>query len=76
MSTILPEGTLFARIVEVVPDVIIEVRLPEVRWLQIHRKVAEYLEAGVTYVCVFDEQTRSCYVVHSDDGPRIPTADK
>jgi Uma2 family endonuclease len=71
-----PEGPLPNHYLEVAPDLVFEVRSPGDRWRKIHIKVAEYLEAGVTYVCVLDEQTQTCHVFHSDQPPRILTADQ
>jgi Uma2 family endonuclease len=52
-----PEGYL-----PVVPELIFEVRSPTDRWSTILAKVAEYLEAGVTVVCVLDQMTERCHV--------------
>jgi Uma2 family endonuclease len=71
-----PEGPLPNHYLDVPPDVIFEVRSPGDRWRQIHTKVAEYLRAGVTYVCVLDEQTQTAHNFHSDQPPRIFTADQ
>ncbi len=64
----LPKGPLSATYPAVVPDLIIEVRFPSDRWPNILAKVAEYLEAGVSVVCVFDDDTRSVQV-YDANGP-------
>jgi Uma2 family endonuclease len=71
-----PEGPLPNHYLEVAPDVIFEVRSPGDRWLKILAKVEEYLRAGVTYVCVLDEQTMQAHLFHSDQSPRVLTADE
>jgi Uma2 family endonuclease len=59
----LPRGYLAA-----VPELIFEVRSPTDRWGRILTKVGEYLEAGVSLVCVLDEQTQSARLF-TPDGP-------
>ena len=66
----LPKGPLPAKYVNVVPELVIEVRSPDDRWNRILKKVAEYLEAGVTTVCVLDPKTESAHV-YSADGDQI-----
>ena len=62
----LPKGPLPAKYVAVVPELVIEVRSPDDRWNRILQKVAEYLEAGVTTVCVLDPKTESAHVYSVD----------
>jgi Uma2 family endonuclease len=50
----------------VVPELVFEVRSPTDRWGRILAKVSEYLEAGVTVVCVLDEMTDRCHVYRSE----------
>jgi Uma2 family endonuclease len=52
-----PPGPLPRGYLNVVPELVFEVRSPTDRWGQILTKVGEYLEAGVSVVCVLDEQT-------------------
>jgi Uma2 family endonuclease len=61
----LPEGYL-----EVPPDLVFEVRSPGDRWRTVLGKVTEYLDAGVTWVCVLDPQTQSAHLYHADSPPR------
>lgn len=68
----LPKGPLPAKYVDVVPELVIEVRSPDDRWKRILRKVAEYLEAGVTIVCVLDPKTESAHVYSADDALTFP----
>ncbi len=58
------------------PELVFEVRSPSDRWPHIHSKVAEYLEAGVTVVCVLDQQTQRVHVYHAEQEPHILTADE
>jgi len=66
-----PEGYL-----PIVPELVFEVRSPTDRWGPILAKVAEYLEAGVTAVCVLDQMTEKCHVFRSDDSAEVFTAEQ
>ena len=61
--------------IDVAPDLAIEVRSSSDRWPAIHRKVTEYLDAGVQVVCVFDDQSKTVHVDHAQSGPRIVASD-
>ena len=63
----LPKGPLPAKYVDVVPDLIVEVRSPEDRWPRILKKISEYLEAGVSAVCVLDPKTETARAYLADD---------
>jgi Uma2 family endonuclease len=71
-----PRGPLPQRYLDVVPELVIEVRSAGDRWPDILMKMAEYLEAGVTVVCILDEQTLTAHVYHAEQAPRIVTADE
>jgi Uma2 family endonuclease len=60
----------------VVPEIVFEVRSPGDRWREIEAKVHEYLQAGVTWVCVVDDPTERAYVFHTDDVPQFLTRDQ
>ena len=47
-----------------------EVRSPSDRWRDIVLEVAEYFEAGVTVVCVLDEQNLFGHVFSAEQNPR------
>ena len=57
----LPDGFLPAP-----PDLVVEVRSPTDRWKDIMKKVIEYLDAGVTVVCVLDPTTETARICRSD----------
>lgn len=61
----LPQGYL-----QVVPDVVFEVRSPEDRWTKIMAKASEYLTASVTFVCVLDPGPQTLHVCHADHPPQ------
>ena len=67
----LPEGYL-----PVAPELVIEVRSPDDRWGEIYGKAVEFLGAGVTLVCVLDQQTETAYVFHTDQAPRPVARDE
>lgn len=71
-----PQGPLPRGYLRVPPELVFEVRLTGDRWRQIQVKIGEYLEAGVTLVCVLDQQTETAHVFHSDQAPRVVTADQ
>jgi Uma2 family endonuclease len=62
----LPRGYL-----NVVPELVFEVRSPTDRWSKMLAKVSEYLEAGVTVVCLVDEDTEKVHVFRVDEQPQI-----
>jgi Uma2 family endonuclease len=66
-----PPGPIPPGYLAVVPELVFEVRSPTDRWGPILAKVAEYLEAGVTVVCVLDEMTEKCHVYRSDDSAEV-----
>ena len=53
----LPKGTL-----EVMPELVIEVRSPSDLWTEVFGKVTDYIDAGVTAVVVLDPQTETASV--------------
>src|SRR5947209_885118 len=48
----LPKGPLPEGYLDVVPELVFEVRSPTDRWIRIINKIMEYLEAGVSVGCV------------------------
>jgi Uma2 family endonuclease len=67
--TRVPRGPMPRGYFPVVPELVFEVRPPGDRWTRILTKVGEYLEAGVTLVCVLDEQTETARVYRQGDPP-------
>ena len=65
----LPKGPLPTHYLDVVPDVVFQVRSPGDRWGELMTKVAEYLNAGVQTVCVVDPENET---VHVQDAGRAP----
>lgn len=65
----LPDGYL-----ETVPDLVFEVFSESDRWSALLAKVAEYLDAGVTAVCILDPSDETAYLYHGDRPVRILTA--
>jgi Uma2 family endonuclease len=70
-----PRGPMPLGYIDVPPDLAIEVRSPSDRWKAIINKVNEYLNAGVTLVCVLDEQTSMAHLFPSDRPPSTIAAD-
>ncbi len=71
-----PPGPLPQGYLAVVPELVFEVRSPGDRWGRILAKVGEYLEAGVTVVCVLDQMTEQCHVYRSDEDIQVFTAEQ
>jgi Uma2 family endonuclease len=68
---LIPRGPMPQRYLDVVPELVFEVRSPTDRRGQVLAKVAEYLEAGVKLVCVLDEQTMRATLYHADRDQRV-----
>jgi Uma2 family endonuclease len=71
----LPRGPIPEGYLDVLPELVVEVRSQTDRWSAVLDKVAEYLRAGVGVVCVLDPQTGRAFVYSSSDEPRIFAAD-
>jgi Uma2 family endonuclease len=67
----LPKGPLPANYGPEVPELVVEVRSPNDRWAQVHKKAAEYLDAGVLAVLVLDAETQTAVVYFPEQMPRI-----
>jgi Uma2 family endonuclease len=65
-----PRGPFPSGYLSVVPELVFEVRSPTDRWSRLLGKVSEYPEAGVTVVCVLDQQSETVHVYRNDDLPR------
>jgi Uma2 family endonuclease len=71
-----PRGPLPRGYLPVPPELVFEVRSPTDRWSEIQIKVGEYLQAGVSVVCVLDEQTRTAHLFDANQPPRALSEDK
>lgn len=61
-----PDGPL-----EVIPELVIEVRSPSDRWTHVIQKATEYLQAGVAIAIVIDPSTESVTVYRPDARQQI-----
>jgi Uma2 family endonuclease len=59
--------------VEVAPDAVFEVMSASDRWSEVLRKVAEYLQLGVSAVYVFDSQSERVHCYFPDQPEQILT---
>ena len=65
-----PKGQLpQRRYLDVMPEIVVEVRSPSDRWSKLTGKASEYLDAGVGVVCMLDPETRTIYVQRLDQPP-------
>lgn len=70
-----PQGPLPAGYLDAVPELVFEVRSPTERWSRLITKAGEYLEAGVTAVCLLDQASETVQVYRADELPRTLHAD-
>ncbi len=63
----LPKGDVPEGLLPVVPDLVVEVRSPTERWVNVYAKVAEYLEAEVRVVVILDPGTTSASVYRENE---------
>ncbi|MGH7221832.1 MAG: Uma2 family endonuclease [Gemmataceae bacterium] len=71
-----PPGPIPPGYLSVVPELVFEVRSSGDRWGRILAKVSEYLEAGVTVVCVLDKMTERCHVYRNEDEMQVVLPDQ
>ena len=67
----IPEEEYFS----VVPELVFEVMSPSDRWPKVMKKVTEYLEVGVSVVCVMIPRDRTAVVYRDDPKPETFAAD-
>jgi Uma2 family endonuclease len=65
----IPSGPVPPGYLDVVPELVFEVRSPTDRWPPLMAKVSEYLDAGVSVVCVLDERSASALVCLPEEMP-------
>ena len=69
----LPKGPIPEKFADKSPDLVYEVRSPYDRWIEVIAKTTEYLEAGVSVVCVVDPKDQTVSIYRADENPRILT---
>ena len=57
------------RYLEIVPDLVAEIRSPSDRWQNVLNKVSEYLTAGIQIVVILDPTADTAYVYRDDGAP-------
>lgn len=67
---LVPRGPLPQGYLDVVPELVFEVRSPTDRWAKVHAKVSEYLQAGVRVVCVLDQVSERAFGYRDDEPPQ------
>jgi Uma2 family endonuclease len=65
-----PRGRIRKGYLDVMPDLVVEVRSEDDRWKDIEVKVKEYLDAGVGVVIVLDPDPETAHVFRPDQPPR------
>ena len=66
----IPPGPIPPGNLDVVPELVFEVRSPTDRWSKVLARMSEYLEAGVTAVCVLDQKSETAHVYRAEEPPR------
>jgi Uma2 family endonuclease len=66
-----PRGPLPHGYLDVVPELVFEVRSPTDRWSEMLARASEFLKAGITVVCLVDEASEAVHVFRADEQPRI-----
>jgi Uma2 family endonuclease len=66
----IPPGPLPRKYLDVVPELVFEVRSPTDRWSRMIAKAGEYLEVGVTVVCLLDEVRETVMVLRGEEPPQ------
>ncbi len=72
----IPAGPLPGGYLDVPPDLIVEVFSPSDRWTQVLAKAAEYLEAGVSVVCILDPRDETATECFPDRPPVTRSRDE
>jgi Uma2 family endonuclease len=67
----LPKGKVAEGLLPVVPSLVVEVRSPSERWIDVFAKVVKYLQAGVRVVILLDEPSASASVYRADELQQI-----
>ena len=70
-----PKGPLPDRYLDVPPDLVVEALSPSDRWPKVLAKVAEYLDAGTTFVLVLDDQRRLAHLYRADGATLVLNVD-
>lgn len=66
----IPPGPFPQGYLDVVPELVFEVRSPPDRWSQMLARASEYLEAGVLVVCLVDQRSETVHVYRAEEEPR------
>jgi Uma2 family endonuclease len=61
---------------DVMPELVNEVRSPDDRWAEIWEKVGEFLKSGVLIVCVLDDDTRTARLYSADQPEQVLQQDE
>ncbi|SFH85516.1 Uma2 family endonuclease [Planctomicrobium piriforme] len=64
-----PRGRLPQGYLRVAPDVVFEVKSPSDRWPQVYSRIAEFLEIGVSVVCLVDPDEEAVRTYHDIQPP-------
>jgi Uma2 family endonuclease len=70
-----PKGPIPKGYLSVSPELVFEVRSPTDKWPKVLAKVSEYLDAGVSVVCVLDQMSETAVVFRDDELPRTLEGD-
>jgi Uma2 family endonuclease len=72
----LPKGPVLEGMIEVAPDLVVEVKSPSDTWNEVFMKMTEYLSAGVRVVIIVDAATTTASVYRENSFQEIFYADQ
>ena len=65
----LPKGQMPEGLLTVSPDLVVKVRSPSDRWVEMLAKASEFLAADVRAVVILDPETTTAYIYRADEVP-------
>jgi Uma2 family endonuclease len=71
-----PVGPFPGGYIDLAPELVFEVRSPTDRWRELRDKTTEFLNAGVTTVCLLDPTTQAIYAYNNDLPDRVFKAEE
>ena len=66
----LPQGTVPGGLLDVIPELVVEVRSPSDSWNKMLKKSSEYIDTGVKVVVVIDPEQAAATIFRADELPQ------
>ena len=71
-----PKGSLTDDMIEVIPELVVEVRSPSDPWSKVLTKTLEYLDSKVSVVVILDPATKSAIIYRENEAPKTFAPDQ